>query len=284
MNSITYLQALTSFIVIVHLRNVMCCNETFVGQESGNFTSLRYPSVYPSLMMCNWEITVAQGKRISLLFDVVNIEEYADPLNDFVAVFDGPGCASSVVGLFAGYERKQFLSTSNSISVMFNTDNSHTSHVGFSAKYVAVSQEEPVTDFKFGSWLAATSNNQINICGGRYTDPDGHIEQASSLRTMCMWVIEANPFETIHLDVKNIEMGSGGWYAIYDGYSCMPNTKHSRRRTVHNGTESVQSSTNNLIMLTFRATFNATYKTNLKQWDESSNSSLMCQDPNEWLD
>ncbi|KAF7256971.1 hypothetical protein EG68_06072 [Paragonimus skrjabini miyazakii] len=115
----------------------MCCNKTLVGQDSGNFTSLRYPSVYPSNIMCNWEITVAQGKRISLLFDVVNIEEYADPLNDFVAVFDGPGCASSVVGLFAGYERKQFLSTSNSISVMFNTDNSHTGHVGFRAKYVA---------------------------------------------------------------------------------------------------------------------------------------------------
>ncbi|KAF6770118.1 hypothetical protein AHF37_11787 [Paragonimus kellicotti] len=59
---------------------------------------------------------------------------YPDRFYDMVLVFDGPTCASSVIGMLSGTTEANYTSTGNHLAVMFITDDS-VQDTGFVARY-----------------------------------------------------------------------------------------------------------------------------------------------------
>lgn len=65
------------------------CNNTLSG-FNGVIESPNFPSVYPALVNCNWEIQVAEGNKINISFSHFNLEKATNSssctLYDYVEV------------------------------------------------------------------------------------------------------------------------------------------------------------------------------------------------------
>lgn len=55
----------------------------------GTFTSPNYPNLYPHNRVCEWRITVEEGRRVTLTFNDMKTEEHWRCSSDYVAVSIG---------------------------------------------------------------------------------------------------------------------------------------------------------------------------------------------------
>lgn len=55
----------------------------------GTFTSPNYPNLYPHNRVCEWRITVEEGRRVTLTFNDMKTEEHWSCSSDYVAVSIG---------------------------------------------------------------------------------------------------------------------------------------------------------------------------------------------------
>ncbi|KAA3671428.1 uncharacterized protein DEA37_0012005 [Paragonimus westermani] len=112
------------------------CNLEFVGESRDEFGNSWYSETYPAFSFCNWQITVAPEERIFLDFPSVSIEntQLSGRFYDMVLIFDGPTCASSVIGMLSGTTPINYTSTGNQLAIMFITDDS-VQDTGFVARY-----------------------------------------------------------------------------------------------------------------------------------------------------
>ncbi|NXH11671.1 CUBN protein, partial [Bucco capensis] len=146
----------------------------------GTFTSPNYPNLYPHGRVCEWRITVQEGRRVTLTFSDLEMEHHWTCSSDYVAVYNGlrqnsPQLAKLCGELNPGTEVK---SSGNTMKVMLVTDMSYASR-GFSASYT--SGEDAVC----GGIL-------MGRAGGNFSSPgyDGARNYSSNLN--CEWTIE-NP-------------------------------------------------------------------------------------------
>ncbi|NWR74432.1 CUBN protein, partial [Centropus unirufus] len=146
----------------------------------GTFTSPNYPNLYPHSRVCEWRITVEEGRRVTLTFNDMKTEEHWRCSSDYVAVYNGlrqnsPRLAKLCGDVNPGTEVK---SSGNTMKVMLVTDASRASR-GFSASYT--SSEDSVC----GGTL-------MGYAGGNFSSPgyDGVKNYTSNLN--CEWTIE-NP-------------------------------------------------------------------------------------------
>ncbi|XP_066549034.1 CUB and zona pellucida-like domain-containing protein 1 isoform X3 [Amia ocellicauda] len=101
---------------------------------SGWFSTPNYPEVYPSNSYCVWHITVPAFERIELEFDQIQLEYSNGCVYDSVSVYNGPSTTSPLLGVICWNENYSFMSTSNSMTVVFRSDGSVTNQ-GFLAQY-----------------------------------------------------------------------------------------------------------------------------------------------------
>uniref|UniRef100_A0A8C9LFB5 Cubilin n=1 Tax=Pavo cristatus TaxID=9049 RepID=A0A8C9LFB5_PAVCR len=163
----------------------------------GMFTSPNYPNLYPHNRVCEWRITVEEGRRIILTINDMRTEEHWRCSSDYVAVYNGlrknsPRLVKLCGEVNPGTEVK---SSGNTMKVVLVTDMSHATR-GFSVSYT--SNEDSVCG---GTLMGYT--------GGNFSSPgyDGVKNYTSKLN--CEWTIE-NPshynssiyisFEDFHLE------------------------------------------------------------------------------------
>ncbi|XP_078582053.1 cubilin-like isoform X2 [Branchiostoma floridae x Branchiostoma japonicum] len=119
---------------------------------TGTFTSPNFPGQYPHSRRCLWQITVPQGRRITLTFNAFNIENHSSCRYDYIAVYNGVTPSSPFMTRLCGETPPTPVeSTGNTMTVVFQTDGS-VSNGGFSATY---------------------SSNQLATCGGILSGPPG---------------------------------------------------------------------------------------------------------------
>ncbi|XP_062489682.1 cubilin isoform X1 [Pezoporus occidentalis] len=163
----------------------------------GTFTSPNYPNLYPHNRVCEWRITVGEGRRVTLTFNDMKTEEHWRCSSDYVAVYNGlrqnsPRLAKLCGEVNPGTEVK---SSGNTMKVILVTDMSHATR-GFSVSYTS-------------SENAVCGGTLMGYAGGNFSSPgyDGVKNYTSKLN--CEWTIE-NPshynssiyvyFEDFHLE------------------------------------------------------------------------------------
>nr|XP_042140698.1 deleted in malignant brain tumors 1 protein-like isoform X3 [Peromyscus maniculatus bairdii] len=112
-----------------------------ISSLSGSFSSPWYPTNYPTDMECVWEIHVAEKFNIELTIPSLKLEDIYGCPYDFVEVFDGKQVASLSMGKVCAGAELTFLSSSNSMTVVFKSDSMIT-NTGFYALYNTVHQDE----------------------------------------------------------------------------------------------------------------------------------------------
>uniref|UniRef100_A0A671Q2K7 Suppressor of tumorigenicity 14 protein-like n=1 Tax=Sinocyclocheilus anshuiensis TaxID=1608454 RepID=A0A671Q2K7_9TELE len=113
------------------------CGESLTA-PTGNFTSPNFPSFYPPLLDCNWNINVPAGRRIKIEFSMFRVKEPGVDTSschkDYVEVLGKKYC---------GERRRLVLSsTTNSLEVKFHSDESYTDK-GFRIIYTAFDPVNP---------------------------------------------------------------------------------------------------------------------------------------------
>ncbi|NXD11879.1 CUBN protein, partial [Nothocercus nigrocapillus] len=163
----------------------------------GTFTSPNYPNLYPHNRVCEWRITVEEGRRVTLTINDMKTEEHWRCSSDYVAVYNGLRPDSPQLAKLCGERNPgtQVKSSGNTMRVVLVTDMSGTAR-GFSVSYT--SNED-----------AVCGGTLIGYAGGNFSSPgyDGVKNYTSNLN--CEWTIE-NPshynssiyiyFEDFHLE------------------------------------------------------------------------------------
>ncbi|XP_031795774.1 cubilin [Sarcophilus harrisii] len=169
----------------------------YLNGPSGIFTSPRYPNANFHSRECEWSITVPEGRRVTLTFTNLRLEDHSSCDTESVTVFNGILNNSPQLERICGpVSARDFIESSgNTMKVLFVTDGSRP-YGGFSAFY---------------------SSSEDAVCGGELTDPhggnftspgyDGFSNYAKNLN--CEWTI-TNPnshnssiyisFEDFHLE------------------------------------------------------------------------------------
>uniref|UniRef100_A0A671MEH1 Suppressor of tumorigenicity 14 protein homolog n=1 Tax=Sinocyclocheilus anshuiensis TaxID=1608454 RepID=A0A671MEH1_9TELE len=105
---------------------------------TGNFTSPQFPSFYPPLIDCNWNINVPAGRKIKIEFSMFRVKEPGVDTSschkDFIEVLGKKYC---------GERRRLVLSSAtNTLEVKFHSDESYTDK-GFRITYTAFDPVNP---------------------------------------------------------------------------------------------------------------------------------------------
>ncbi|KAM5338742.1 cubilin [Glossophaga mutica] len=77
------------------------CGGTLYG-DSGSFTSPGYPGTYPNNTHCEWAIIAPAGKRITVSFYFISIDDPGDCVHNYLILYDGPDVNSPFSGPYCG--------------------------------------------------------------------------------------------------------------------------------------------------------------------------------------
>ncbi|KAM3932341.1 CUB and sushi domain-containing protein 1 isoform 2-T2 [Leptodactylus fuscus] len=90
-----------------------------VSSENGTIYSPGFPDEYPNSKDCAWLISVLQGHGVYINFTLLQTE----PVNDYIAVWDGVDQNSPQLGVFSGNTALETAySTSNQVLIKFHSD------------------------------------------------------------------------------------------------------------------------------------------------------------------
>ncbi|XP_051966125.1 suppressor of tumorigenicity 14 protein-like [Xyrauchen texanus] len=110
----------------------------YLTSPKGNFSTPYYPSFYPPLVDCNWNISVPVGKKIKVAFTMFRVKEPGVDVGtchkDYVQVQGRKYCGEK--------SRLVLSSHTNSLEVKFHSDESYTDK-GFRAVYTVYDPVDP---------------------------------------------------------------------------------------------------------------------------------------------
>ena len=102
----------------------------------GSITSPVISGKYPNNAVCNYKITGAAGKRISLIFSAFALQYEGSCKFDSLRIYEGASDANgTLIATRCGSDVTTLLSTSNQLFMVFATDSSE-SMAGFTISYV----------------------------------------------------------------------------------------------------------------------------------------------------
>ncbi|XP_006159809.2 LOW QUALITY PROTEIN: cubilin [Tupaia chinensis] len=149
---------------------------------TGTFSSPNYPNPNPHGRLCEWRITVQEGRQITLTFNNLRLETRPSCDNEHVAVFNGLRSNSPQLEKLCSSENvnDEIASSGNTMRVVFFTDGSRP-YGGFLASYTSSE------DAECGGFLPNDSE-------GNFTSPgfDGVSNYSQNLN--CEWTL-SNPKE-----------------------------------------------------------------------------------------
>ncbi|KAM8967664.1 cubilin [Pelodytes ibericus] len=126
------------------------------GDYTGDFGTLRspnYPNAYPHNRECEWRITVPLGKRVTLTFSDLRLQDTENCDNDYITVYNGLQSQSPIVAKLCGNVAldTEVHVSGNTMKVVFLTDGSVSN----------------------GGFLATYNSLEDAVCGGSLTQPNG---------------------------------------------------------------------------------------------------------------
>ncbi|XP_009295891.1 procollagen C-endopeptidase enhancer 2 isoform X1 [Danio rerio] len=175
-------------------RPAFTCGGNFTG-DTGMIGSQGYPAVYPPNNKCVWRITVPQGRLVSLLFRVLDLESDSLCRYDFVDVYDGH-INGQRLGRFCGTAKPRALVTNGNKMQVVMVSDANTAGSGFLAVYSAIRPNERVDRY----------------CGGLLDKPSGTIKTPNwpdkdyPPGVTCSWHIVAPLDQIIELKFEKFDV------------------------------------------------------------------------------
>ncbi|XP_003786834.1 cubilin [Otolemur garnettii] len=165
---------------------------------TGTFTSPNYPNPNPHGRVCEWRITVPEGRRVTLTFTDLRLEAL-------------PSCDSEQVQVFNGIRRNspQLEKLCSSVNVSSELESS-----GNTMKVVFVTDGSR----PYGGFAASYTSSEDAVCGGPLTSaPEGNVTSPGydgvhnySRNLNCEWTL-SNPNEgnsSIYIQFQNFSLES----------------------------------------------------------------------------
>ncbi|XP_043569093.1 deleted in malignant brain tumors 1 protein-like [Chiloscyllium plagiosum] len=204
----TELGFIADYYEVLPHQNVQCGSH--LDDDNRIFTSPNYPRDYPNNARCTWYIIVDDDERVKVNFANIQLEVSPHCSNDYIKIFDGPSTNSPVIATICTGSNHEFTSSSNSMTVYFQSDFRNTAP-GFTANYYE------------------TSANQNTQCGGNLDDDNGSFTSPNyplhyPNNAKCIWYISVDNDERIRLNFVKIQLEvsprcSNDYVTIYDGPS-----------------------------------------------------------------
>uniref|UniRef100_A0A4W5QEX4 Discoidin, CUB and LCCL domain containing 2 n=1 Tax=Hucho hucho TaxID=62062 RepID=A0A4W5QEX4_9TELE len=122
------------------------CGPSVLGPSSGTLSSLGYPGTYPNHTVCEWEISVLQGRRLHFRFADLDIEDNNCQVN-YLRIYDGVGPKRTQIVKFCGLGLKVpelIQSSGNRVTIQFMSG-THRSGRGFSLSYSTTEHTDLIT-------------------------------------------------------------------------------------------------------------------------------------------
>ncbi|XP_061782742.1 bone morphogenetic protein 1-like isoform X2 [Nerophis lumbriciformis] len=201
----------------------------FITKLNGSFTTPGWPKEYPSNKNCVWQLVAPVQHRITLVFDVFDIEGNDVCKYDYVDVRSGATADANLHGKFCGEEKPDpVTSQQNTMRVEFKSDNT-VSKRGFKAHFFfdmdecsdknAGCQHECVNTM--GSYKCrcrsgfalhdnkhdckeAGCDHMINGVSGTISSPNWPEKYPS--KKACTWLLSTTPGHRIQLVFNEIDM------------------------------------------------------------------------------
>ncbi|XP_061886936.1 bone morphogenetic protein 1-like isoform X2 [Entelurus aequoreus] len=201
----------------------------FITKLNGSFTTPGWPKEYPSNKNCVWQLVAPVQHRITLVFDVFDIEGNDVCKYDYVDVRSGATADANLHGKFCGEEKPDpVTSQQNTMRVEFKSDNT-VSKRGFKAHFFfdmdecsdknAGCQHECVNTM--GSYKCrcrsgfalhdnkhdckeAGCDHMINGVSGTISSPNWPEKYPS--KKACTWLLSTTPGHRIKLVFNDIDM------------------------------------------------------------------------------
>uniref|UniRef100_A0A8C4WNS8 Metalloendopeptidase n=1 Tax=Gopherus evgoodei TaxID=1825980 RepID=A0A8C4WNS8_9SAUR len=140
----------------------------FITKLNGTITSPGWPKEYPTNKNCVWQVVAPAQYRISLQFEVFELEGNDVCKYDYVEVRSGLASDSKLHGKFCGSEKPEVITSySNNLRLEFKSDN-------------AVSKKGFKVHFFSGTWLCPLGRKALGTgCLGCTGEPRASCECAS---------------------------------------------------------------------------------------------------------
>ncbi|XP_029444624.1 cubilin [Rhinatrema bivittatum] len=147
---------------------------------TGTLRSPNFPNLYPHNRVCEWRITVQEGRRVTLTINDLRIQEHQSCDYDYVAIYNGVRLSSPSLQKLCGNvdPGTQVKSSGNMMKVIFVSDGL-VSNGGFSATYT--SSED-----------AVCGGTRVDPAGGNFTSPGYNGVSNYTSKLSCEWIIQ-NP-------------------------------------------------------------------------------------------
>ncbi|XP_036916668.1 cubilin [Sturnira hondurensis] len=92
--------------------------------DSGSFTSPGYPGTYPNNTHCEWAIIAPAGRRITVNFNFISIDDPGDCVHNYLILYDGPDVNSPFSGPYCGADTNiaPFVASSHQVFVELHAE------------------------------------------------------------------------------------------------------------------------------------------------------------------
>ncbi|KAM5158320.1 cubilin [Mantella aurantiaca] len=165
---------------------------------TGSLNSPNYPNLYPHDRVCEWRITVPEGRRVTLTIHNLQLQDQQNCDYDYVAVYNGYQNQSPLLDQLCGNIAPDTVirSSGNTMKVLFVTDGS-VSNGGFKATFTSMED-------------AVCGGSLVKPVGGNFTSP-GYNQITNYTKNLnCEWVIH-NPNiynSTTYIEFSRLQLES----------------------------------------------------------------------------
>ena len=124
------------------------CNKRMTS-ASGTLQSPNYPSPYPNIANCVYQISLPGGTKIKLTIEKIDLETSKDCMNDKLRIYDGMDASATKLGRICNSSDngRIFNSSGNHLFLVFKTDDRVTK-TGFKASYTTIPLGNKFKHFK----------------------------------------------------------------------------------------------------------------------------------------
>ncbi|XP_063777593.1 cubilin [Pseudophryne corroboree] len=165
-----------------------------ISGDTGTISSPNYPNLYPHSRVCEWRITVPEGRRVTLTINDLQLQDHQNCDYDYIAVYNGYHSQSPLLDKLCGNVEPETVvrSSGRTMKVSFVTDGSVSSG-GFRATFTSIE------DAVCGGYL-------VESTGGNFTSPGYDLVTNYTKNLYCEWIIQNPNTSTTYIDFKRLQL------------------------------------------------------------------------------
>ncbi|XP_075068011.1 cubilin [Mixophyes fleayi] len=165
-----------------------------INGDRGTLSSPNYPNLYPHNRVCEWRITVPEGRRVTLTINDLQLQADQNCDYDYMAVYNGFHKQSPLLDKLCGSLAPDTVvrSSGRTMKVLFVTDGSVSSG-GFRATFTSMED-------------AVCGGRLVESMGGNITSPGYDQVNNYTKNLYCEWIIQNPNTSTTYIELERLQV------------------------------------------------------------------------------